>query len=117
METEWKVTQAGTNGEGNAVGFVGPVRFAEPDTVPVDLGAAQQLVEAQSEAFVATRSHQPEAMGDQYPHEPVEVPVAVEEAPVEPAHLVLLAIRVVVAPLGAAHFVTHLEHRGTNRHE
>ena len=32
---------------------VGPVRATEPDSVPVDLCAAQHLVEAQSEALPA----------------------------------------------------------------
>ena len=41
----------------------------------------------------------------------------VEEAPIEPAHLVVLAIGIAVAPLSATHFVAHLEHRRTDRCE
>ena len=59
-------------------------------------------------------AHHPAAIADQCPHEPVEVPVPIEEAPVEPAHIVVLAIGIVVATLGAAHFVAHLQHRGTD---
>src|SRR5690349_7642645 len=47
----------------------------------------------------------------------MEVPMPVEEAPVEPAYLVILAIGIIVAPLSATHFVAHLEHRRTNRRE
>ena len=85
--------------------------------MPVDFGAAQQLVEAQPEALLITRTQQPETLGNEFPHELMEVPMPVEEAPVEPAHLVILAIGIVVAPLSAAHFVAHLEHRRTNRCE
>ena len=47
----------------------------------------------------------------------VKVPVPGKETPVEPAHLVVLAICVVVAALRSAHFVAHLEHRGTYRNQ
>ena len=59
-------------------------------------------------------SHHPAAIADQRPHEPVEVPMPIQEAPVEPAHIVVLAIGIVVAVLGAAHLVAHLQHRGTD---
>src|SRR5271165_2555615 len=56
-------------------------------------------------------------MGDEFLREPVQIPMAVEKAPVEPADLVVLAICVVVAALRSAHFVAHLEHRGTDRNQ
>ena len=49
----------------------------------------------------------PVAGGDQHPHEPMEVAVPLEEPPVEPADLVVLAVRVVVASLRPAHLVAH----------
>ncbi len=68
--------------------------------MPVDFGATQQLVEAQREGFLIAYSQQPEALGNQFAHELMEVPVPVEEAPIEPAHLVILAIGIAVAPPG-----------------
>ena len=41
----------------------------------------------------------------------------IEEAPIEPADLVVLAIGIAVTPLGAAHLIAHLEHRCTDRDE
>ncbi len=75
--------------------------------MPVDLGTAQQFAEAQFEAFFNARPHQPAAVGDQGPDEAVKFPVSVEETPIEPPHLVILAICVVIAALSAAHFVAH----------
>ena len=59
--------------------------------------------------------HPSEAMRDQHLYEPMQVPVPVEQAPVEPADLVVLAIGVVVAVLRAAHFVAHQQHRRAER--
>ena len=96
-------------GQGKAMTRVTPVRPPEPDAVPVDFGAAQQLVEAQPEALLMTRTQQAETMGNELPHKLAQVPMLVEEeAPIEPAHPVVLAIGIVVAPLSAAHFVAHL---------
>src|SRR5208337_2625691 len=81
------------------------------------LGPAQQLVEAQLEGFLIAHSQHLETLGNEFPHKLMEVPVAVEEAPVEPAHLVVLAVGVAVALLRATHFVAHLQHRRTDRCE
>src|ERR1700756_1738859 len=56
-------------------------------------------------------------MGDQRLYKPEEIAVSVEQAPVEPAYLVVLAVRVVVAALRSANFVAHLEHRHANRNQ
>src|SRR5262249_10150814 len=117
MEPERDLPLARSYGQGKAMRRVTPVRPAEPDAVPVDFGAAQQLVEAQPESLLMTRTQQPEPMGNELPHELMVIAMLVEEVPVEPAHFVILAISVAVAPLGATHFVAHLEHRRTNRQE
>src|SRR5690348_12229071 len=54
-------------------------------------------------------------MADERPDETVEVPMTVEEAPVEPARLIVLAVPVVIPALGAAYLVAHLQHRCINR--
>ena len=92
-----------------------PVRPAELDTVPVDFGAAQQLVEAQPEALLITRTQQPETMGNEFPRESMEVLVAVEEVPVEPAGLIIVAIGIVVSGLAAPRLVSHRHHRYADR--
>src|SRR5208283_80816 len=117
MQPERDLPLARSHRQGKAMRRVTPVRPAELDAVPVDFGAAQQLVEAQPEAFLITRTQQPEALGNEFSHKLMEVPVSVEEAPIEPADLVILAIGIAVAPLSAPHFVAHLEHRRTNRCE
>src|SRR4029077_7181668 len=114
---QWVLPRAGPRRHGTARRRRGPVRPAEPDAVPVDFGAAQQLVEAQSVALLIAHSQQPEPLDNEFSHKLVEVPMPIEEAPIEPAHLVILAIRIVVAQLSATHLVAHLEHRRTDRCE
>src|SRR6266436_4858828 len=61
MQPERELALAGSHGAGNAVRIVSPVRPTEPDAVPVDFGAAQQVIEAQPEPLLITRTQQPEA--------------------------------------------------------
>src|SRR4029077_14732982 len=117
MQPERDLALAGSHGQGKAMRRVTPVRPTELDAVPVHFGAAQQLVEAQPEAVLMTRTQQPEPLGNEFPDKLMEVPMPVEEAPIKPAHFVILAIGIAVAPLSAPHFVAHLEHRRTNRGE
>ena len=48
--------------------------------MPIDFGAAQQLVETQLGGFLIAHSQQPETLGNEVSYEPVEVPVPVEKA-------------------------------------
>ena len=59
----------------------------------------------------------PHAEPDQLPAESVDVRVRREQAPVVPRDLVVLAPRVVVAPLRAAHLVPAQDHRGAEGEE
>src|SRR5262245_33803337 len=55
------------------------------------------------------------AMSTQQTHEPMHVSVPLNQAPVEPADLVVLTIGVVVASLGAPDLVAHREQRHPQR--
>ena len=57
------------------------------------------------------------AQADQPGDEAQQVGVALGEAPVEPARLVVLAVGVVVAALRAAHLVAHQQHRRAERQQ
>jgi hypothetical protein len=48
-------------------------------------------------------------------HESVDVAMPLQEAPVEPADLRVLAEGVIVALLGSAHLVAHEQHRRAGR--
>ena len=50
--------------KGKAMRRVTPIRPPEPDAVPVNLGAAQQLIEAQRKGFLIVHSQQPEPLGN-----------------------------------------------------
>src|SRR5215831_4422759 len=95
--------------EGQGAGSDAPVRTMELRAMPLDLGLLQQLVQAQ--ALVLGQDVALVAEGDELFDEPVHVGVAREETPVEPRELPVLTIRIVVAPLSAAHLVAHQEHR------
>ena len=78
MEPERDLPLARSHGQSEGMRRVAPIWPAELDTVPVDFGAAQQLVEAQPEALLITRTQQPEALGNEPPHKLVKVSVPVE---------------------------------------
>src|SRR5262245_23939584 len=85
-----------------------PVRFTHLYTVPGYSSFAEQLVQADALAFSLSVSHQT-PRGQQL-NEPVNVGVPFQEAPVEPACLVVLAIGVVVTVLSTPYFVPHRYH-------
>ena len=75
----------------------------------------QQLVEGERGALDDDITALPE--GVEQLHETVDVGVPLEQAPVEPADLVVLAVGVVVAVLRAAHLVAHEQHRRAGRQQ
>ena len=88
---------------------VAPIGPAKLDAVPID--ARDWL----SSSLSVSRSWPTQdvallAEGDQRLDESVQSAMPLEQRPVEPADLVVLAIRVVVAALRPTHLVAHGEH-------
>ena len=50
------------------------------------------------------------AKGDHSPSEALDLFVRFEQAPVKPAHLVILAVGIVIAALGSAKFIAAEQH-------
>ena len=77
--------------------------------MPLDVRPAKKLVEAERNAL----GHNAAALAKSYEHlhESVDVRVSLQEAPVEPADIRVLAVRIIIASLGSAHLVTHEQHR------
>ncbi len=103
------------NRERQAVGVVAPIRMVETDTVPGLRRSLDELVEAESLVFVLGGAQQ--APGHEQLHEAMQVGVLLEQRPIGPAHLIILAVGIVVATLGAADFVAHHKHRHPQRQE
>jgi hypothetical protein len=57
------------------------------------------------------------AGGDHHLDKAVDIPVPVEQPPVEPVDLVVLAVRVVIAALCAPHLIAHLDEWRADRRE
>ena len=55
------------------------------------------------------------AKGDHSPSEAVDLLVLFEQAPVKPAHLVILAVGIVIAALGSAKLIAAEQHRNPAR--
>ncbi len=85
----------------------------QADTVDLDLAPAQELVQAQ--ALNAWLAAEDQSLADQRLDEPMEVAVSLEERPVEPADLVVLAVGIVVASLRPPDLVAHRQHRRAQR--
>ena len=106
------VAQA-SQSKGDGVRVVAPVRLFERHSVPLDGRPAKQLIEAGRRHF----SHHVRALAKSVErfHESVDVAMPLQEAPVEPADIRVLAVGVIVAPLGSAHLVAHEQHRRAGR--
>ena len=83
--------------------------------MPFQSRLAKDLVEGQIGIFPRGMPHQPGS--DEETYKAVDIGVAFNQFPVEPACLIILAIGVVVPPLGAAHLVTHMQHWRTDGYE
>ena len=95
--------------ERQRVRVVAPVRAIERHAVPLDACAVEELVERPRGAIATTSRRWRNAIS--IFDESVDVGVPLEQAPVEPADLVVLAVGVVVAALRPAHLVAHQQHR------
>ena len=76
--------------------------------MPLDARLAKHLAECK--AMVARRHLAHEAKGDESLHEPVQVAVALDQAPVEPTDGIVLAVGVVITTLRAPYLVAHQDH-------
>ena len=92
-----------------------PIGLVEPHAVPVDRLRTQEFAERQALTVVGQRAVDPEV--DQHPHESPDVRMPLEQRPVEPGRLVVLAVRVVVAALRASDLVAHQQHRRAHAEE
>src|SRR6516162_806173 len=92
-----------------------PVRLFELYSVPGDISSAEQLVQGRALVFSFQVSQQPSS--NEQCHEPMHIGVLRDQGPVKPAGLVVLAVGVVVATLGAPHFIAHLNHGQAQREQ
>ena len=72
-------------------------------------GFVDQLVQGLPFALVVQIPQQP-SLNEQF-YEPMDIRVFVDERPVKPADLVILAVRVIVAALRSPDFIAHEDHR------
>ncbi len=90
------------------MGGVSPIGLVQKNSVPLKSPLPEELIESQAWIF-----NRPVALlsgGNQMFDKAVDVRVPGEEVPVEPADLIVLAIRVIIAILGPSHLITHQEH-------
>lgn len=93
---------------GNTVRLMTPVRLSQSNAMPHQSGLAKQLVERKPRIVTGHISSQ--SRRNQVTHKTVDIGMPFEQPPVEPTYFIL-AIGVIVSALGAAHLVSHLEHR------
>ena len=75
----------------------------------LDLGLPQELVQAQVLNAWLAGNHQ--SLADQGLHESMQVAVSLQQCPVEPVDLVVLAVRIVVPALRPPDLIAHQQHR------
>src|SRR5690606_17583274 len=83
--------------------------------VPDDIAHAGAVYRAAQEEAPAAECRVPAAEADQAPGEVPELPIGIR--PAEPGSLVVLAVRVVVAALGAPDLVAREQHRNALRQQ
>src|SRR6185436_15968423 len=91
-------------------GMLGPVRFAQSDAVPANLGPAL-LVGLTPWVLAPAQSRMSLAELDHETRKPEESAFLFKELPVDPADLIVLTIRIVVALLGTADLIAGGQHR------
>ena len=77
--------------------------------MPAQLMALHQIAEA--EAACVDHHIAAAAVGDQLAYEAMQIGVAFQQCPVEPAEGTVLGVGVVVALLAAADLIAHRQHR------
>jgi hypothetical protein len=73
--------------------------------VPLKLPLPEELIESQT--WVLNRPVALLSGGNQMFDKAVDVRITAKEVPVEPADLIVLAVRVIIAILSPSHLVTH----------
>ena len=99
------------NREGDRMRVVAPIGTVERSAVPLELRLPQQLVECEMNVFSCNIA--PGAKCDQQLGETVDISVVLQQGPVQPADLIVLAVCIVVPILAASRLVAHQHHRGT----
>ena len=97
-------------GQRDAARRVARVGLPDVDAAPLDRGVAEDVDEADPRALVEQR-HEAPPEADELAREAVHVGVPLDVRPVEPRDRVVVAVRVVVAALGAPDLVAHEQHR------
>ena len=82
--------------------------------MPSDAGSQNDF--GQTQPRIGT-FRQTSAILDQSSDEAVDIGMLLEQAPIEPTDFIVLAIRVVVSQLGAAHFIPHQQHGHAERQQ
>ena len=91
--------------------IVAPIGTVERSAVPFELRLPQELVEREVHVFSCNIAAG--AKCDQHLGETVDISVVLQQGPVQPADLIVLAVCIVVPALAAPHLVAHQQHRGT----
>ena len=104
-----KAAVQASQSEGEGVRVVAPVRVFERHSMPFDARPAQELIEAERRP----RHHDITALpkSDECFDESVDIAISLQQTPVEPADIGVLAVSVIVASLGSAHLIAHEKHR------
>src|SRR6516164_1631658 len=92
-----------------------PVGAFERNSVPLDVRPAQQFIEAKYSAFHDDVTALAEFI-ERF-DEPMDVAMPLRQVPIEPAEIRVLAVSVVVAPLGSPHLVAHEYHWRPDRQQ
>ena len=96
--------------EGDRMRIVAPIGVVERGAVPFKLSLPQQLVKCELSVFRCYIAA--EAERNKHLDKAVDVSVLSQEAPVEPADLIVLTVCIVIPSLAAPHLVAHQQHRG-----
>src|SRR5512144_2083800 len=91
--------------EGDAVRVMAPVGLTQLCPVPLQACPAEELVEGQ--VGVLHRNVALQAGANQQLHEAMDIGMPLEQTPIEPANLVVLAVGIIVPPLGLSHLIPH----------
>src|SRR5271167_4441084 len=89
--------------EGDGMRIIAPIGAVELGAVPLELRLPQQLVEREMNVFSCDIAAG--AKCDQHLGETVDISVVLQQGPVQPADLIVLAVCIVVPILAASHLV------------
>src|SRR5208337_2349188 len=112
-----KALKSAEHGKSDRVRVVAPVRLMQRNPMPLNLSAEQQLIQTQSGVRSSAATQTTQTGLNEQRDEPVNVGVPLNQSPVEPAGLIVLAICIVVSSLGTAYFVSHQKHRSAGRQQ